>query len=935
MMGPSHSTEPEQKPEPRAASQAETVTHQPVSPGEAATLPPVDSGSETAHRPWPTIPGYEILGELGRGGMGVVYKARQISLKRLVALKMILAGEHASPEHLARFRTEAEAVARVQHPHIVQIHEIAESNGHPFMALEFVEGKPLDKHLAGKPSDPLEAVRLVETLARAVHAAHERGIIHRDLKPANILLTADGQPKITDFGLAKRLQEDAGHTKSGSILGTPSYMAPEQAGAKNKTITPATDVYSLGAILYEMLTGRPPFKGAAPLETAILVLTEEPTPPRQLRSEISSDLEAITLKCLRKESGERYASALALADELRRFLRGEAILTKPAPVWTRVRRWARKHGSLVIATASVAGALLLTVGVYWGVNAFRDDAGSTLTTNGGASPAGAEKRHEERVPHLGLVPPSALAMVTVRLADTWRAPAFETQRRELLGDDAKGIDETIEQLLGFPPGEIERVTWIVNTPNPDRGELPAFLLTTRRPYLRKEVEQYFGRRLPNGSKLAAQKHAGGEYWIPSGEDDPSSALVFVDDSTFWIGSPRTATAVLEQLRDRRDSEFQAPAVQTAARETPLVFVLKGSRTTQQLVRDSVAWEFHRSIEPMLAADSLTVAIGRPTERGRLRTEIRLTYADKVAEHEGPIRALLPRAQRFAALGLQSVGSEVLPDLTPALDALAVAKLQGWFAQYLQRFATTPIEVQVQGSQLVMRSDIPTPPTGPLTDKEKAALEEFRHAVVSQRSAQQLRALAIAMHNYHSDYNQLPKPAIYAKDGKPLLSWRVALLPYLGENGDDIHKKFKLDEPWDSEHNKKLLPLMPKHFSVPGVTAKEPCTTHYQICVGPGAMFEPNQSFSLGQITTMDGTANTIMIAEAAEPVPWTKPEDLQCELDKTLPKFGGVSPDGFNACFGDASIRFIKKEIYNEPRLLHQLIGRNDRRQEDYSRFVK
>ena len=225
----------------------------------------------------PVVPGYEILGELGRGGMGVVYKARQIGLNRVVALKMILSGEHAGAEELARFRAEAEAVARLQHPNIVQIHEIAEHEGRPFFSMEFCPGGGLDRKLGGTPLPPVEAARLVETLARAVHAAHRQNVIHRDLKPANVLLAEDGTPKVTDFGLAKRT-DAAARTASGGFVGTPSYAAPEQASGKSKDIGPATDVYALGAILYECLTGRPPFKAATALDTLRKFLPMTPCP---------------------------------------------------------------------------------------------------------------------------------------------------------------------------------------------------------------------------------------------------------------------------------------------------------------------------------------------------------------------------------------------------------------------------------------------------------------------------------------------------------------------------------------------------------------------------------------------------------------------------------------------------------------------------------
>jgi eukaryotic-like serine/threonine-protein kinase len=298
---------------------------------------------------------YELLEELGRGGMGVVYKARQSKLNRLVALKMILAGEYAGPKELARFRTEAEAVARLQHPNIVQIFEVGEHDGHPYFSLEFVDGGSLAQKLDGTPLPPPQAARLVETLARAMHAAHQAGVVHRDLKPANVLLTAEGTPKITDFGLAKKLDDAAGPTGSNAIMGTPSYMAPEQAGGKSKEIGPAADTYALGAILYELLTGRPPFKAATPLDTVLQVVSDEPAPPRKLQSKTPCDLDTICLKCLQKAPAKRYATAADLAEDLRRFQAQEPIQARPVGRLERGVKWAKRRP----AVASLLAALML------------------------------------------------------------------------------------------------------------------------------------------------------------------------------------------------------------------------------------------------------------------------------------------------------------------------------------------------------------------------------------------------------------------------------------------------------------------------------------------------------------------------------------------------------------------------------------------------
>jgi WD40 repeat protein/tRNA A-37 threonylcarbamoyl transferase component Bud32 len=304
----------------------------------------------------PTLTGYDILERIGRGGMGVVYKARERRLGRVVALKMILTAD-AEADQLDRFRAEAEAVARLQHPSIVQIFGVGEEEGRPFLALEFVSGGSLASKTAGKPLQPREAAALVRTLAGAMHYAHERGVVHRDLKPANILLAEDGTPKIADFGLAKRLDASADPTATGAAVGTPNYMAPEQAAGQSKEASPATDVWALGAILYELLTGRPPFNAATALETLRQVVSVEPVPPSRLQPQTPLDLETICLKCLRKEPKKRYASAAALADDLGRFLEGKPIHARPVPRRERVWKWSRRHPAAAALVVFAAGAL--------------------------------------------------------------------------------------------------------------------------------------------------------------------------------------------------------------------------------------------------------------------------------------------------------------------------------------------------------------------------------------------------------------------------------------------------------------------------------------------------------------------------------------------------------------------------------------------------
>jgi serine/threonine-protein kinase len=549
----------------------------------------------------PTVPGYEILAELGRGGMGVVYKARHGKLQRTVALKMILGGGHAGAADLERFKTEAEAIARLHHPHIVQIYEVGEHDGLPYFSLEFCAGGSLEKKLAGTPLPANKAAALVEQLAHAMQAAHAKGVIHRDLKPANVLLAEDGAPKITDFGLAKKLDE-AGQTQTGAVMGTPSYMAPEQARGMTKELGPPCDIYAPGAILYECLTGRPPFRAATMLETLDHLRHKEPVPPTKLRTKVPADLKTICLKCLEKVPARRYESAGSLAADLSRFLAGELITARPPTARERLMRWLRRHKEVVYL------------------------AGGTL---------------------------AAVVLFAILL---WLRP-FAERNPESTSDS--------------------------NT---------------------SQEEQWSDTLLPD-------------------LDNPNGPPVF----TAWRRS----------------------------------------------------------------------------------------------------RALI-----------------------------------------------------------------------------------------------QMQSLALAMHDYHKANNQLPPPAICSRaDGRPLLSWRVAILPFVGEA--ELYRQFQLDQPWDSEHNLKLLESMPKLFfteeNSPPEAVEDYFRTYFQAFVGPGAAFEmrpnPKHSLGAGGLTWhefSDGVSNTILLAEAAEPVPWTKPADLNFAADKPLPRLGGVFERGFHVAIADGQVEFVPRSAHEK-----------------------
>lgn len=343
----------------------------PAADAEALAQTNPDPLSPPARQSALAIPGYEVLSELGRGGAGVVYLARQVALDRLVALKMLLSGPYAGKAELARFHSEAEAIARLRHPHIVQIHDLGEADGRPYFALEYLTGGSLSAKLKRQPQPARQAAELLRTLAQAVHFAHQCGILHRDLKPGNVLLDADGTPKIADFGLARRLDLEAEGlrerwTPSGAVMGTPSYMAPEQARGQTRAFTAAIDIYALGGILYEMLTGRPPFVGESISDTLMQVIDAEPLAPRRLNPRVPRDLETICLHCLQKRPTSRYATAADLADDLDRFLNHRPIRARPVGRLERILKWTRRRPAQAALFAVIALAFALgAAGSAW------------------------------------------------------------------------------------------------------------------------------------------------------------------------------------------------------------------------------------------------------------------------------------------------------------------------------------------------------------------------------------------------------------------------------------------------------------------------------------------------------------------------------------------------------------------------------------------
>jgi serine/threonine protein kinase len=349
----------------RVRALAEPLRPAPLAnPGEAVTLAPGTDTSLPAGATVRYFGDYEILEEIAHGGMGVVYRARQVSLNRIVALKMLLAGHLASPDDVRRFRTEAEAAANLDHPNIIPVYEIGESEGQHYFSMKLIEGSSLARLLPLYFHEQGKAAELMATVARAVHFAHQRGILHRDMKPDNILLDREDQPYVSDFGLAKLMERNTNKTQSGAVIGTPSYMSPEQAAGK-KGISTAADVYGLGAILYSMLTGVPPFQAETPFDTIMQVLEKEPARPRTLNGDIDFDLETICLKCLEKDPHLRYPSAEALAEDLENWQSGRPIQGRRSSAWERVIKCARRNPSragVVLFLTTVLLAICFSLG---------------------------------------------------------------------------------------------------------------------------------------------------------------------------------------------------------------------------------------------------------------------------------------------------------------------------------------------------------------------------------------------------------------------------------------------------------------------------------------------------------------------------------------------------------------------------------------------
>lgn len=877
---------------------------------------PGDFGAGVFGAERPAIPDYELLEVLGRGGMGVVYKALHKRLNRIVALKMILSGSHASPQERKRFQTEVEAVAQIHHPNIVHIYHVADWEGRPFYTFEYLEGGSLARRLKEKGVlPPLQAAQLVEILSRAIDAAHRRGIIHRDLKPANVLLTASGDPKIADFGLAKRLDSESGQTQSGMILGTPDYMAPEQAGGLNKLIGPATDIHALGALLYEQLTGRPPFRSTTALDTILKVANEEPAPPSSASMKIPRDLVTICMKCLEKDPKRRYATAGDLAEDLRRFQAGESILARPMGWGERAIRYVKKHRRLSTAAAIVITAACFSLFLESAIRAGRYLFSRPSVTN--SIPKINGNQPSPLPDDLKWIPLDAKGFTSVRISEIIETETFNRVVKSFFPAERISMADFLgglTPLFGSHPQEIERLTLVYpdsSSPSQSSAGLSDSTITiisTRHPYNRRDVIESLDRSNSTG-KWQMTEPAGADPEHYESADPAGRSIRFLNDHVYAFASKIDGKNPLAGFQ-AHDPTLTGPLdepLSWAARVDHLIVL--GFHPTPEVLnesfKDSGFGKLTRRLTSFQNLEALGLSIDLKSGSAKqavgdaLLLDLKLTFPDdsQAAKGEESVRKLVEEArQSLRALLQQSDKLQEWAGFSP--------RLVGEFELALQ---TT--KISREGRAVLISQDFRTDLGAVVKEIQENTLKNARQAITRQVLAINLGRIGTALQSYHGVHNHFPAAAIHDKDGKPLLSWRVELLPYLGAN--DLYKQFHLDEPWDSPHNRSLIDKMPEIYGVTTVGEKKEPQTYFQIFVGPKTPFEGRRQPRVPE-SFPDGAAQTFLVVEARDPVVWTKPVELPYEIKGNLPNLGGLVPDGFYALMADGAIRFIPKSLSEE-----------------------
>jgi tRNA A-37 threonylcarbamoyl transferase component Bud32 len=898
---------------------------------------------------------FELIERIGMGAFGTVYKARDSQLGRIVAIKVPRSGSLAGKEDLDRFMREARSVAQLRHPSIVSVYDVGQTDDLPYLVSEFVEGLTLADLLTARQRTPREAAELIAAVADTLQYAHDHGIVHRDVKPSNILLDKEGKPHLMDFGLAKRDAGEVTMTLDGQVLGTPAYMSPEQAGGEGHKVDGRSDIYSLGVILYELLTGALPFQGST---RALLhqVQHEDPRQPRSVNKSVPRDLETICLKSMGKDPGQRYATAHELAEDLRRFLAGEPIKARPMSSFRRTVRWFRRRREVAWMLAGAVAAVILigTLGILFAPEDHSEGARNqseglqipavrSSTLEGDPKPLPAD---------LELVPRDAFGFVSVRLADLLQNRGV-MRLQERIGKEIPELKplmdkwkEEAEKEIGIHPAKIERVTLIFSSlPDFSRKEAQenwGFAIV-------KTIEKYDRALVLNTLKdgYLEKKEGDRTYYVAKGES--AEAIFFVNDQIFVSGA--ASSLVSQLLRPQASSQSGGPlqrALDLISEEHQIAAAAIPPPQFKQFAAAGFA-KYQKAL-PLLEADTGAVlvrlkSIISPDPFGdTLSLDYRLFYRDDVTANAALEAGKATVAQVHQELvqefqRLDQQGKKQIQQLEKAGASHLVPVIR-WVTQFGNRFeeALNSAEVQRQDTTVTIRlrlvADLPewgVDWARLINYFQNPDVASKLGALVYARTESQknLKKLAEAIHTYHTKQTEphLPAHALFGPDGKPLLSWRVMILPYLDEN--DLFRQFHLNEPWDSEHNKKLLSKMPKVFRAPIDSSPNPTKTFYQVFVGKGTLFEGRSGLPVEMIP--NAGEKTLLIVEGGGVVPWTKPQDLEYDPGKPIPKLFGNDPEGFSAVFYNSGTRFIKNTI--DEKTLRALISRTESGQVDLNKL--
>lgn len=855
---------------------------------------------------------FELLEAVGFGAFGTVFKAHDPELDRIVAIKVPRAGSLATSEDCNRFLREARSVAKLRHPSIIPIYEVGQFDNLPYLVSEFVQGMTLADLLTARRMSSDKAATLLADVADALEYAHAQKVVHRDVKPSNILLDNENRPHLMDFGLAKRDAGEVTMTLDGQVLGTPAYMSPEQAAGEAHKVDGRSDVYSLGVILYQLLTGELPFKGNV---RALLhqVQHDEPPPPRQLDKNVPRDLETVCLKAMAKDRLRRYATAGALAEDLRRYLNGEPILARRPGRIERSLRWCKRRRGVL---AGVFGAVSLSLVVGLAVNLSRPDRLIPQTTapeNRDPAPAVVVNnstvpiipKPEEAEPitlpaDLALVPPDSQVFVSFRLAELVEQEGVKRLLQVLakypkIFTDVTSPEVEFEREFTLKPAEVERITLVPTVAA--NGDSVA-IITTTKPYSEETVLKRFG---PGTQRKSSQ---GKEYHVAG--PPRRTAVHFLSDRIILFGD---SEAPLQQF-------LQQPSAPPASRDWRAALDLAAHRyqgvvgvnlqspkvqsflqTAAQTVFSLYGVKHQLAFAKDLHAATLLFNLRSAALSGdRLELRLQLAFADAERSRRGAteVRALVTTVQKPLQNQVREIARNPrLADLASTTTKMPREAFK-WIFQFLEQFtlALQDIDIRAEGNVVDVRLPhlaIDLAGFGTLmVEGAKMAEQAGKMAIDSAN----LIRLGLALQDYVANHKHLPPAALYSPTGQPLLSWRVALLPYLDRK--NLYQRFNLSESWDGPNNQKLLQEMPEVFGRSGSNPPG-FTCSYRAIVGPGTCFEGTQGLPLAAIS--DGPAQTMAVIKATTAVPWTKPDEITYAPNQPLPMLGEL------AIFANGSVR--------------------------------